>query len=357
MLPSSWPSWSLILIALGLTVSTVAIGLVLEPAVQAVTPYSPPAAETAGFPPRLSYAAPLSGGCVDCHTSEASLRDAGADDPALQRVLLEEDSSMTLHGRLGCVTCHDGIGTTQNIDAAHQDLVANPSSYEEADTYCLPCHHDLRTEIPEHNINTPHERILWGIHEDEEVCACSNCHGPVAHGEEPIRTHEFLASYCIDCHEERNVPPERHKCSGCHVGPHDVALAMDCETCHVSTAIWSKVQLAIHPMELSNGHAELECFECHIQPDFRNISGFACNDCHTKTHEFGGVDCAECHLGGASWAEIDEEGLNHQAVWEDPQDEQDHEDVACRGCHFEGYDAPLSTECESCHESDESQEG
>jgi hypothetical protein len=258
---------------------------------------------------------------------------------------------MTLHGRLGCVTCHDGIGTTQNIDAAHQDLVANPSSHEEADTYCLPCHHDLRTEIPEHNIHTPHQRILWGIHEEEEVCACSNCHGPVAHGEEPIRTHEFLASYCIDCHEERNVPPERHKCSGCHVGPHDVAQAMDCETCHVSTDIWSKVELAVHPMELNNGHADLDCFECHIPPDFRGVSGFTCSDCHTRPHDFGGEACTQCHVDGESWTKINEEGFDHLAIW---GGYKHHEDVDCRGCHIGGYDAELSPECSNCHSASES---
>jgi hypothetical protein len=251
---------------------------------------------------------------------------------------------MTLHGRLGCVTCHGGIGTTQNVDAAHENLVPNPSTHEQADTFCLPCHHDLRSQIPEHNIQTPHERILWGIHEDEEVCACSNCHGPVAHGEEPIRTHEFLAGYCIDCHERNDVPPERNRCSGCHVGPHDVSEAMDCETCHDSTQTWSSVELAVHPMELEGTHGELNCFECHLRPDFRNISGFECSDCHTKPHEFGGEDCASCHVGGGDWNAIEAESFDHLAIWEGYRH---HEDVACEGCHFAGYD--LSTECSSCH--------
>lgn len=344
MLPSSWPKWILIPIALGLTIVTVVLGLVLEPTVQAITPRAEPTPKPAEFPARLPYAAPLSDGCVECHIDETNLGNAGADEEAVERVLIESDDLMSLHGRLGCVTCHGGIGTTQNVDAAHDGLIANPSSHEEADVYCLSCHHDLRTEIPEHNIYTPHERILWGIHEDEEVCACSNCHGPVAHGDEPIKTHEFLAGYCIDCHEEQNVPPERSKCSGCHIGPHDVAEAMDCETCHVSTEIWSKVELAIHPMELNGQHAELECFECHLQPNFRNLSGFVCADCHTKPHEFGGENCSECHVDGENWSTIQEGAFDHVEIWEKYEL---HEEVACEGCHFQGYDLP--TDCDYCH--------
>jgi len=344
MLPSRWPSWSLIPIALSLVVVVVGLGLLLEPAVQAITPVVESSTELPGFPTPLPYAASQSESCIECHASEERLTDAGGSPSDLPHLLVAADSTMTLHGRLGCVTCHGGTPATQDVDSAHENLVTNPSTYQDADTYCLPCHHELRTQIPEHNIQTPHERILWGVHEDEEVCACSNCHGPVAHGEEPIRTHDFLASYCIECHEEQNVPPERHRCSGCHVGPHDVSQAMDCETCHDSTQTWSSVQLAVHPMELQGAHGELDCFECHLRPDFRHISGFECSDCHTKPHDFGGDDCGTCHVDVGEWTAIQEDEFDHLALWEGYRH---HEDVACEGCHFVGYD--LSTECSSCH--------
>jgi hypothetical protein len=339
---------------LGLTLVLTIIGLVLEPAVQAIAPQQEPTPQEIGFPSRLPYAAPMSSNCLECHTDETSLQDGGAQEEDLDRLLINPDEHsdhMALHSRLGCITCHGGIGGTQNVDAAHQNLVSNPSHPTEANAYCLPCHHDLRVEIPEHNIRTPHDRILWGIHEDEAVCSCSNCHGPVAHGEEPIRTHEFLGGYCIDCHEEQDVPPERLKCSGCHIGPHDVSEAMDCETCHVSTELWSQVELAVHPMELEGQHAELNCFECHLKPDFRHISGFTCNDCHTKPHEFGGEDCLQCHVDGQPWSEIDfgEGGFDHEEIWEGYRF---HEDVACQGCHFEGYQA-LPSDCADCHTTEE----
>ena len=351
MLPSKWPSWTLILIALGLTLLTVGVGLVLEPAVQAVTPQAHPTPQVGSFPPRLPYAAPVvtgpgAGACASCHTSEVSLRGAGADASALERLLLDEDSSLTLHGRLGCVTCHDGNGTTTDIAAAHENLVADPSHPRQAGTYCVPCHHDLASEYPEDHLRAPHRRILWGIKEDQEVCTCANCHGPVAHGVDYLASHQILSAsmdYCVGCHEEQEVPTERLKCSGCHIGPHDVSAAMDCETCHTSVQVWGKVELAVHPMKLNNGHANLECFECHLKPNFRNLSGFSCSDCHPKPHEFGSEDCVQCH-DGADWMEIDHTGIAHEEMWE-PYRYHDH--VACAGCHFAGYD--LSTECSSCH--------
>lgn len=343
MLPSHWPKWSLIPIAFGLTLFTVGIGLILEPAAQAIAPAEEP---TPTFP-ILPYAEPLSGRCVDCHTDEAALQGAGAEGDELERALIQPDDVMSLHGRLGCVTCHGGDGQAAGKEEAHQDLVANPSHFEQADKYCLPCHFDMRTEIPEHNIQTPHERILWGIHEDQQVCSCSNCHGAVAHGVHPVRTHDGLGAYCIDCHEEQGVPPERLTCTGCHIGPHDVSGSLDCEVCHTSTETWSRAELAVHPMELTGAHAELECFECHIWPNFRTLSGFECADCHTKPHDFGDENCIQCHEPGAPWGDVKEGGFDHTAVWD--YHTGVHTTVDCQGCHFQGYEG-LSADCGSCHE-------
>lgn len=351
MLPSHWPKWILIPIGLGLTLAIVLIGLVLEPAVQAITPEMESTRWVGRFPPRLPYAAPLSAGCVECHTSESVLLSAGADDATVQTVLLAQDSLMTLHGRLGCVTCHDGIGTTQNVDAAHEGLVTDPSHPENASTYCMPCHEELPSEFPEHSLRAPHDEILAGIRRfrsgeaSTDVCSCSNCHGSVAHSVDPLTNHDTLAEAmdtCVECHENQDVPDEALSCSGCHVGPHTERT--DCETCHASTEIWSKIELASHPMPLNGAHATLECYECHVKPDFSNIGGYACADCHTKPHEFGGEECLQCHVDGGEWAEIDEAGIDHLAIWEGYRH---HEDVACEGCHFAGYD--LSTECSSCH--------
>lgn len=344
MFPSHWPRWTIILLGFALVVFAILLALAVEPAAQALAPQPTPIPTVF----RLAYAAPLSGGCVDCHTDEARLRASGGSDPDVQRALIQADEVMSLHGRLGCVTCHRGNGQTDDRTAAHEGLVSNPSDYREADEVCLACHADVRTDIPEKHIHTPHERILWGIHEEREVCACSNCHGPVAHGVAPVGSHSGLAAYCIDCHEQRNVPAERLQCTGCHISPHDVTL--DCEICHTSTQTWASTRLALHPMALNGRHAELHCFECHTQPLFRTISGFDCGDCHTAAHEFGAEQgCSDCHIDGAAWSQVREGAFDHTAIWRD-YTVGTHAQVACRGCHLEGYQTPPPPDCGACHQ-------
>lgn len=289
MLPAHWPKWTVILIGLALAVFTILLALALEPAAQALMPRPTPTATL----PMLAYAAPQSRECISCHTDQDSLQQTVSDPTKLARLWINPAEVYSTHGRLGCVTCHRGTGGTTDPAAAHRGLVSNPSDYRDVDEICLPCHANMRTDIPEKRIHTPHERILWGIREGREVCACSNCHGPVAHGVAPVGSHEGLAIYCIDCHEQRGVPPERLKCTGCHISSHDIAL--DCETCHTSTRTWASVQLAVHPMPLEGRHAETHCFDCHTQPLFRTVSGFGCSDCHRRPHDFGDDNCERCH--------------------------------------------------------------
>lgn len=283
------PQWVAIPAALVLVLLIVGIGVVVEPVIQSVAAHPAPTPT----PELLAYRAPQSVSCIHCHVSEAALRASAGPDADVNRLLILPEEVYSLHGRLGCVTCHGGDGTTDDVAAAHQELVPNPSDYREAAKICLPCHADLRVDIPEKFIHTPHERILKGIREGWEVCACSNCHGPVAHGAKPVASHEGLAAYCVDCHTARNVPPERLKCSGCHISPHDIML--DCETCHRSVSTWALVQLAVHPTELTGGHAGLSCFACHDKPAFRTISGYTCKDCHQRPHDFGDDNCERCH--------------------------------------------------------------
>jgi hypothetical protein len=103
-------------------------------------------------------------------------------------------------------------------------------------------------------------------------------------------------------------------------------------------------------MELENDHAQVECFECHVRPDFRNILGYSCIDCHTKPHDFGGDDCRECHRDSTGWDQIDEGAIDHYAIWDGYSY---HEDVACRGCHFAGFGEELDPDCSSCHAPDD----
>ncbi len=282
------PRWSVVPFAIALVGVIVGLGVVVEPLIQGIIDRPEPTPT----PVFLDYQAPQSAQCIECHVSPVALQAALGEGADISRLLIRAEEVLSTHGRLGCVTCHRGMGNTQDVSLAHQGLVPNPSDYREAAKVCLHCHSNLRTDIPEKHIHTPHERILRGIREGWEVCACSNCHGPVAHGPKPIASHEGLAAYCIDCHQAKNVPPERLRCSGCHIIPHDIVL--DCEVCHRSTRTWSNVRLAVHPVELTGAHAELACFDCHKRPNFRGLR-YVCSDCHKRPHNFGDDNCERCH--------------------------------------------------------------
>jgi hypothetical protein len=100
-------------------------------------------------------------------------------------------------------------------------------------------------------------------------------------------------SVCLDCHRERNVPGLTD-CITCHIGPHDVAATLDCQTCHTSTERWDQVALRVHPVPLVGKHAAIGCFECHQWPNFRGLD-YVCSDCHKRPHTFGNDNCALCH--------------------------------------------------------------
>ncbi len=294
MLPSRWPQWAIIPVGFALVILILAAALVLEPAAQALMPRLTPTPTLT----ILRYAAPQSRECILCHTQESTLRAVAATEEAVRHAWINPADVLSTHGRLGCITCHGGIGGTTDLQQAHTGLIPNPSDYREAGKVCLTCHADMRTDIPERYIHTPHERILWGIREGQEVCACSNCHGPMAHGEHPVGTHKNLVvfrEYCIRCHEEKQVPPERLECAGCHISPHDIAGALACDGCHTSTTRWSETQLAVHPVELTGRHAQINCFDCHRWPNFGGLR-YVCSDCHQRPHDFGNDNCERCHV-------------------------------------------------------------
>lgn len=323
MLPSSWPKWVVAPLALGIVGLVVVLGLVLGSVALAVSPQAPPTPTTY----RLPYALEGSDGCVACHV---------------------DTDSRPPHDRLGCVTCHEGDGEVEDKLSAHEGLVADPTDAEFVEDACLSCHHSVRSEIPEHYIHAPHEKLISAIEEGEELLGCSVCHGGVAHGESPVGNHDDRQE-CIECHVELGLPEEWLECAGCHTNPHDVNDTVKCDSCHVSTRVWSRIRLDSHPTELVGRHAELYCFECHVWPNMVEFSDYACEDCHAAPHVFKDQpcrECARCHESQSDWGEVEPASFDHSGIWD--YHVGAHVDVGCRGCHFEGYEA-IPDDCGSCH--------
>ncbi|MGQ9594400.1 MAG: hypothetical protein ACUVXH_07710 [Anaerolineae bacterium] len=322
MLPERWPRWILIPIGIALALLAIGLGLVLEPAAQALWPQPTPTPTL----PAVPYARPLSGECERCHFHREALLASATDPAKVDEALIDPASLWTPHGRLGCVTCHGGNGQVADKDRAHEGLIQDLSEQYPRD--CLICHRNLPAEIPEDRLRTPHGAIVNAVWEGSPCAVhCSDCHGQVGHGFDPVTGRTICSmSVCLDCHRERNVPGLTD-CIVCHVGPHDVATTLDCQTCHTSTETWKETKLQVHPVSLVGRHAEVPCFACHRWPDFRGLD-YVCSDCHKRPHEFGNDDCALCHtpVGWKSSAEA-----LVAAATSVPHPVAGRED--CRACH------------------------
>jgi hypothetical protein len=294
MLPAHWPKWTVIFIALALAVFSILLALVLEPAARALMPQPTPTATLS----TLIYAAPQSWECIFCHTSLEALRQTVSDWAELERLWIDPVYVHSTHGRLGCVTCHQGTGGTKDLAVAHQGLVKDPTLHFEGK--CLPCHRDLPDEILRTRLRAPHSSVVHGLAQD---LTCSDCHGRVGHGFDPVTGKVICSmSACIDCHRIRNLSED---CHVCHIGPHDVAGVIACNVCHVSIERWHRIRLADHPgVELVGGHAPIDCFDCHNWPNFGGLR-YVCSDCHQRPHDFGDDNCERCHIpeGWNQWGQ------------------------------------------------------
>lgn len=299
MIPSHWPRWILIVIGLSLILATIVVVLILEPIAQAMVPQVEPTPTMV----TLAYARPLSEDCESCHFDPAALTRSGVDEDELALMTIEPDSLQTVHGRLGCVTCHRGTGGTDDADAAHEGLVIDPSLHFAEE--CLLCHRDMPDVFPQDRLRTPHDQVSHGAEVD---VGCSDCHGGVGHGFDPLTGNVICPmEICLDCHRELQLDSKLSDCSNCHVGAHDVAAALECSVCHQSTDTWEEVKLAVHPMSLVGKHAAMQCFDCHQRPNFKGLH-LECTSCHAQaeiepTHTARGITdiidkCGVCHEEG-----------------------------------------------------------
>ena len=338
-----WPRWTIIPLALGLAGLAVVLGLLLEPAADAL---SPEVVEPTPTMPAIAYSQGISDRCHDCHFSLPALETSAAHAGTAGSYLIEPESVVTPHGKLGCLACHGGDGEVQNKEDAHKDLVADMSVQDPGK--CLICHQDLPDEIPNDRLRVPHGVIVERV-EQGEPCGvhCSDCHGGVGHGFDPISGEKFCSmTVCVNCHEDLSLDIQMADCDACHLGPHDVAAALTCNDCHTSTETWAEVDLGIHPVSLLGKHGQTACFECHQYPDFKGLNN-VCTDCHASGHaNWGDHDCASCHDSGATWDVAALSWDGHAEHWD--QYKGEHLKVACAGCHFEGYDG-IDSNCESCH--------
>ncbi|MGD2206118.1 MAG: hypothetical protein PVH17_05005 [Anaerolineae bacterium] len=339
----NWPRWIIIPIGLALAGLAILLGLFLESAADALSPVK---VEPTPTMPTIAYSQGTSDGCHDCHFSLDALQASALDPGTAETYFIEAESIVTTHGKLGCLACHGGDGEAADKEAAHQGLVADMSAQDPEK--CIICHQDLPNEFPNDRLRLPHGEIIRRIQAGDPCDVhCSDCHGGVGHGFDPV-SGDIICSMtvCLDCHQERNLEIQMADCDACHLGPHDVPTSLTCSGCHTSTEVWAQVDPGVHPVPLLGEHAETDCFQCHQYPNFQGVSN-VCADCHESGHtEWGDGDCAGCHDPGTTWDMTASTWDGHAEHWN--QYKGQHLKVSCKGCHFEGY-ADVDPGCDTCH--------
>ena len=344
MLPSNWPRWISVPIGFGAAVASIVLGLILVLSVEAFASYPEPTPT----PPRIAYAAPLSGECTACHTDQEELGETSASEEEAERMYIELSQTESTHGRLGCVTCHQGTPDTEDIDAAHTGLVDDPSVYFEED--CLLCHRDLPDEYADDNLLAPHDQVVDGSAED---LTCGDCHGSVGHGYDPV-TGEVIISMmaCLDCHEERDLDVA---CEVCHVEMAAWSPDTDCALCHVTV---SYVESLEDTDLLAYAHAQegLDCLDCHELAVLEQVHEGAVAGTPIRALRVENEFCFDCHVANEHTSYEQVIGRTEDYIIEDqeinPHDPHaglEQQQVECRYCHKMHKESPLIGGCYACH--------
>jgi hypothetical protein len=349
MLSTNWPRWIIVPIGFALAVVSIGLGLIFVLAVQAFAPHPQPTPT----PPRLAYAAPLSGECTACHTNKEELKETLAGEEEAQRLFIEPSQTESLHGRLGCVTCHQGTPDTEDITAAHTGVVADPSVYFQEN--CLLCHRDLPDEFPDDNLRAPHDQVVHGLAQN---LTCSDCHGAVGHGYDPVSGEVIISmAACLECHKERNLDVQ---CNVCHTEIPAWSPDMDCTVCHNMVPYVESLQDA---NLLAYAHAQegLVCVDCHEQAELEQVHEGALPDTPIKPLQVGMEFCFDCHVPNehTSYKEViertedytvDDQKINphdpHAGLESDQYDLGPYE---CSSCHKMHKESPGINYCYSCH--------
>ncbi len=248
-----------------------------------------------------------------------------------KRVYVKKQFLETVHGELGCITCHGGDDKSFNKKSAHQNLIIYPS--EQAETYCADCHEDEVASFKSSlhwNQEGYFERfkvraggkdirktkhLLDEFNKDCGKChtSCGQCHvvRPIAVNGGLNWRHIFkatpnLKNNCTACHGSRIGKEYTGENEGLKEDIHYTNLAgvMKCEDCHSAEEMHGSGEKLTSRYDVNN-HAAPKCEKCH--EDKKNVNlyhqthwqktenapGLSCQVCHSQPYK----NCNGCHVG------------------------------------------------------------
>jgi len=235
---------------------------------------------------------------------------------AWEKVFIDsEDFLQGTHNTVGCVVCHGGDKTSDDMQTAHLDMTGDPS-----EDNCYTCHREI-AELNETNLHVTLNGFITTLesrganfdeHPELTECVenhCMSCH--VSCGQCHISRPDEAGGGFISGHEFRSTPNMKYNCVACHgsrVG--DEFLGEN-----------EGITKDVHRMK------GMQCTSCHGQE--LHGSGELPED---RYHTVTAVACTDCHDDVYATAE------------DNPMHDQHLEDLACQVCHSIDY-----KNCYGCH--------
>jgi thiosulfate/3-mercaptopyruvate sulfurtransferase len=228
---------------------------------------------------------------------------------AWEKVFISDDTFLeSVHGQLGCITCHGGASGVEDKEAAHEGVVREPDSVEQ----CGPCHSEtvMADQNSLHSNLSGYMQVLAArsapdkMDQIEEMMAnhCETCH--TSCGQCHVSSPTNLGGGLTAGHQFKKIPPMNLSCTGCHgsrieneykgknrpvpADVHWIKGGMPCFECHSADEMHGKLGEASHRYD---GPPTPGCQDADCHPSVAPGDGIAN---HTEAH-FEALSCQVCH--------------------------------------------------------------
>lgn len=222
-------------------------------------------------------------------------------------------------GKFGakCVTCHTDRNWKE-ILFDHGKVTRYPLLGKHREAKCESCHKgNLYKSKPKLKTDCYSCHKNEDKHKDQQGKKCGACHTPRSWKEAEFdhRMSRFALTglhtlvACSKCHVTVTFKDAKSDCWSCHEkqDAHMRRFGADCEICH-NTRNWRNWDFDHNKtrLKLQNGHAGLQCVNCHMTPVAKISQNAGCGVCHGNVDKHDGAYgaiCDRCHTDVA-WRNI-----------------------------------------------------
>jgi thiosulfate/3-mercaptopyruvate sulfurtransferase len=287
--------------------------------------------------------------CLECHTNAETLaqvvrglpeapplvRPRAGDLPPMSRVervlVTEEYFDDYAHSDLYCDECHGGDPEAADFEAAHADVVRDPSY--PAPGICADCHEQPETfenslhytiagmekALMERVGGNPADKktVMQGFQANCADChaSCGQCHvsRPQVAGGGLVNGHAFtqkvsLEENCFACHGKTIGAEWRGDGKGLKPDVHNERVGMYCEECHTVDQLHGDFE---EDPDMAHTSAKPQCVNCHEaiftdQSEYKEVHSLhkgrtTCYVCHSQAYN----NCSGCHVHSYGGAELE----------------------------------------------------